>query len=54
MPSDGAKLYKGPIAISDRTVINVAPSTKAGNHTELEGVYAPPAGLAPPRTPRPG
>jgi hypothetical protein len=24
MPSDGAKLYKGPIAISDRTVINVA------------------------------
>jgi hypothetical protein len=52
MPSDGAKLYKGPIAISGRTVLNVAAFDQVGNHTDLEGVYDPPAGpTTPPDAP---
>ncbi|HEV7884678.1 MAG TPA: fibronectin type III domain-containing protein, partial [Solirubrobacteraceae bacterium] len=44
MPADGARLYKGPISISARTVLNVAAFDQVGNHTELEGVYELPPG----------
>jgi hypothetical protein len=44
MPSDAAKLYKGPIAITEHTVLKVASFDQVGNHTELTGVFAPPAG----------
>jgi hypothetical protein len=52
MPSDTAKLYKDPIAITEETVLKVAAFDQVGNHTELDGVYAPPAGpTTPPDAP---
>jgi hypothetical protein len=52
MPSDKAKLYKDPIAITNHTVIKVAAFDQVGNHTELDGVYDPPAGpTTPPDAP---
>jgi hypothetical protein len=44
MPSDSAKLYKGPIAITEHTVLKVASFDQVGNHTQLTGVFEPPAG----------
>jgi hypothetical protein len=46
MPSDTAKLYTGPIAITEHTVLKVAAFDQVGNHTELIGVFDPPAGPA--------
>ncbi|HEY0345054.1 MAG TPA: fibronectin type III domain-containing protein [Solirubrobacteraceae bacterium] len=52
MPSDGAKLYTAPIAITDHTVLKVAAFDQVGNHTQLDGIYEPPAGpTAPPDAP---
>jgi hypothetical protein len=48
MPSDTAKLYKDPIAIGGHTVLKVAAFDQVGNHTELDGIYEPPAGPATP------
>ncbi|MEA2324230.1 MAG: hypothetical protein QOD81_4080 [Solirubrobacteraceae bacterium] len=44
MPSDDAKLYTGPIPITaPGTELSVAAFDKAGNHTQLSGIYDPPA-----------
>jgi hypothetical protein len=52
MPSDKAKLYKDPIAITQHTVLKVAAFDQVGNHTELDGIYEPPAGpTTPPDAP---
>ena len=52
MPSDTAKLYTAPIAITERTVLKVAVFDQAGNHVQLDGIYEPPAGpTTPPDAP---
>jgi hypothetical protein len=48
LPSDGAKLYTGPIAITAPTEIRAVAFDAAGNHTELSGSYAPPTAADPP------
>ncbi len=46
-PSDTARSYTDPIAITERTVLHAAAFDDAGNHTQLDGVYEPP-NAAPP------
>jgi hypothetical protein len=48
LPSDGAKLYTGPIAITQPTQLRAVVFDAAGNHTELSGDYAPPTAADPP------
>jgi hypothetical protein len=46
MPADNARLYSGPIPITATTDLNIAAFDTSGNHRELSGTYAPPAGPA--------
>jgi hypothetical protein len=48
LPSDGAQLYTGPIAIAQPTQLHAVVFDAAGNHTELLGSYAPPTAADPP------
>lgn len=43
LPSDTAKLYTAPIPITAPTTVKVAAFDQVGNHTLVEGDYAPPA-----------
>jgi hypothetical protein len=42
VPSDGAKLYTGPIAITEPTLVKFVAFDRAGNFDEGAGRYAPP------------
>jgi hypothetical protein len=44
MPADNARLYSGPIPITAATTLNIAAFDTSGNHRQLSGTYAPPAG----------
>jgi hypothetical protein len=47
LPSDSAKLYTGPIAITTQTEITFAAFDKAGNFALGSGTFAPPSQLDP-------
>jgi hypothetical protein len=42
LPTNNAKLYPGPIAITARTTLNAVAFDRAGNFSTLSGTYAPP------------
>jgi hypothetical protein len=48
VPSDSAKPYTGPIAITGPTTLHVASFDDAGNYTVTDGEYLPPAGTGEP------
>jgi hypothetical protein len=47
LPTDAAKLYAGPIPISQETVIKAVAFDRAGNTTPFTATYAPPAAADP-------
>ena len=47
LPSDTAKLYTGPIAISSQVTLHAVAFDRAGNFDTFTGVYKPPADTAP-------
>jgi hypothetical protein len=47
LPTDTAKLYNGPIAITQRTTLHMMAIDRAGNFTLVDGDYAPPLAVAP-------
>jgi hypothetical protein len=52
LPSDTAKLYSGPIAITETLTLKVAAFDQGGNYTVMEGSYAPEAAdTTPPAAP---
>lgn len=50
-PSDTARPYTDPIAITERTVLHAAAFDDAGNHTQLDGLYEPPNAAPPVEVP---